>query len=381
MRKIFIVVERRSDYSRYRPILFRLLSDPFFKVHLVATGLCLLDKHGKYIDFIREDGIRISKEIPMYEANHPDSGAEMVRGMSRFMLEITDELEQVKPDILLSGFDIGAQLSATIAAAHMNIPVAHVQGGELTGSIDESIRHAISKFSHIHFVSTELSGQRLVRMGENPDLVFVVGCPSVDTLIHAPVVPVSSLEQEFGVDFSKPVALMIQHPVTTENKKSFSPIKETISAIKSMNLQAIVLMPNNDAGYSKIVREIEYSQLKCYPSLSADKYSNLLRHVSVLVGNSSSGIHEAPTFKVPVVNIGSRQQGRERAENVIDVPNKKSEIVKALTRALCDRKFRNSLNKVTNPYGDGKSSERIVKILKTIPLKGIIQKKFYESRT
>jgi GDP/UDP-N,N'-diacetylbacillosamine 2-epimerase (hydrolysing) len=378
MRKIFLVVERRSDYSRYRPILFKLLADPFFKIHLVATGLCLLEKHGKSIDFIKEDGIKISREIPMYEANHPDSGAEMVRGMSRFMLEITDELERVKPDILLSGFDIGAQLSATIAAAHMNIPVAHVQGGELTGSIDESIRHAISKFSHIHFVSTRLSGQRLVRIGENPELVFVVGCPSIDTLINAPAVPVAELEQEFQVDFSKPVALMIQHPVTTENMKSFSHIKKTISAIKSLNLQVIVLMPNNDSGYSKIVEELEYSKLKCYPSLSADRYSNLLRHVSVLVGNSSSGIHEAPTFQVPVVNIGSRQLGREKTANVIDVPNKRPAIMKAVNKALYDKRFRASLKKVSNPYGDGRSSERIVQILKTIPLKGIIQKKFYE---
>jgi GDP/UDP-N,N'-diacetylbacillosamine 2-epimerase (hydrolysing) len=378
MRKIFIVVERRSDYSRYRPILFKLLSDPFFKVHLVATGLCLLEKHGKSIDFIKEDGIRISREIPMYEANHPDSGAEMVRGMSRFMREITDELERVKPDILLSGFDIGAQLSATIAAAHMNIPVAHVQGGELTGSIDESIRHAISKFSHIHFVSTRLSGQRLVRMGENPKRVFVVGCPSIDTLINAPSIPVRELERELQVDFSKPVALMIQHPVTTENMKSFSHIKETIRAIQSLNMQVIVLMPNNDSGYSKIVEELECSTLKCYPSLSADRYSNLLRHVSVLVGNSSSGIHEAPTFQVPVVNIGSRQQGRERAANVIDVPNKEAAITKGVKKALYDKRFRASLKKVSNPYGDGRSADRIVKVLKTIPLKGIIQKTFYE---
>jgi len=378
MRKIFIVIERRSDYSRFRPILFMLNSDLFFKVYLVTTGLTLIKRHGRGIDFIKNDGIRVNKEIPMYNNVNIDSPAEMVRGMSRFMMKIVDELEWTKPDLVLSGFDIGAQLAVTIAAAHLNIPVVHLQGGEVSGSIDESIRHAISKFAHIHLVATEQSKKRLIKMGESPDKIYIVGCPSVDTLINCKKMRKEEVEKEFGVDFSKPVAILIQHPVTTENKRSYSQIKTTIKAIKSLNLQVVIIMPNNDAGYSKIFREIHYSKIKAYPNLSAEKYSNLLRYSHLLVGNSSSGIHEAPTFKIPVVNIGTRQQGRERAQNVIDVPCNKRMIVRAIKKALYNKSFREKLRKVKNPYGTGKSAEKIVKILKTVSLRGIIQKRFYE---
>lgn len=378
MRKIFVVIERRSDYSRFRPILLKLRSDPFFKVYLVATGLILMKRHGRGIDFIKDDGIKIDKEIPMYSNINLDSPAEMVRGMSRFMMKIVDELEKVKPDLVLSGFDIGAQLAVTIAAAHLNIPVAHLQGGEVSGSIDESIRHAMSKFSHIHLVSTNQSKNRLIRMGEHPNRIYVVGCPSVDTLIHSKKITKEEIEKEFNVDFSKPVAILIQHPVTTENGQSFSQIKTTIKVIKSLNLQVVIIMPNNDAGYSKIFKEIHYSKIKAYPNLSGEKYSNLLRYSHILIGNSSSGIHEAATFKIPVINIGTRQQGRERSLNVIDVVHNEQAIIKAIKKALYNKSFRKKLQKVKNPYGIGNSTEKIIKVLKSVNLKGIIQKKFYE---
>lgn len=378
MRKIFVVIERRADYSRFRPILLKLKEDPFFKLHLVVTGICLLKNHGSDINYIKEDGFEIAAAIPMFKNNSKDSGAEMVRSMSRFMLKVVDELEKFKPHLVLSGFDIGANFAVTIAAAHMNIPVVHIQGGEITGSIDESLRHAMSKFAHIHFPATEMSKERLIRMGENPKSIYVVGCPSIDTLISAPIIPREDLEKEFKVDFSKPVALVIQHPVTTTNKESFKQIEETIEAVKDLKIQTIVLLPNNDAGYSDIIKSLKSSKLKYFPSLSPVKYSNLLRNIWVLVGNSSSGIHEALTFNIPVVNIGIRQQGRERAKNVIDVPHDRKAISKAIQKALFDKKFKNSIKKMANPYGNGKSSEKIVRLLKEISLEGIIQKKFYE---
>ena len=378
MRKIFVVIERRADYSRFRPILLKLKEDPFFKLHLVVTGICLLKNHGNDINYIKEDGFEIAAEIPMFKNNSKDSGGEMVRSMSRFMLKVVNELEKFKPHLVLSGFDIGANFAVTVAAAHMNIPVVHIQGGEITGSIDESLRHAMSKFAHIHFPATEISKERLIRMGENPKSIYVVGCPSIDTLISAPIIPKEDLEKEFKVDFSKPVALVIQHPVTTTNKESFKQIEETIEAVKDLKIQTIVLLPNNDAGYSDIIKSLKSSKLKYFPSLSPIKYSNLLRNIWVLVGNSSSGIHEALTFNIPVVNIGMRQQGRERAKNIIDVPHDRKAISKAIQKALFDQKFKNLIKKMVNPYGNGKSSEKIVKLLKEISLEGIIQKKFYE---
>jgi GDP/UDP-N,N'-diacetylbacillosamine 2-epimerase (hydrolysing) len=378
MRKVFIVIERRADYSRYRPILQKLKEDIFFEIYLVVTGICLLEKHGKDINYIREDGFEINAEIPMFEENGVDTGAEMVRSMSRVMFGLVNELEKAKPDIVLSGFDIGGNFAVTVAAAHMNIPVAHIQGGEVTGSIDESIRHAMSKFAHIHFPATELSRQRLIRMGEFPESIYVVGCPSIDVLVNTPVIPREKIEEVLKVDLSKPTLLMIQHPVTTEWMNSFDQIKETIEAVKETGVQCIVLLPNNDAGYSKIIEYIKSNDVRWFPSLPTLIFINLYRNVSALIGNSSSGIHETPSLKIPAINIGTRQQGRERAGNVIDVPYEKDEIVRAINKALFDKDFRDYVSKLENPYGNGNSAEQIVKTLKTVPLEGIVQKIFHD---
>jgi len=378
MRKVFIVIERRADYSRYRPILQELKKDPFFETYLVVTGICLLETHGKDVNYIRDDGFKIDAEIPMFDVKGEDTGAEMVRSMSRVMIGLVNELEKAKPDIVLSGFDIGGNFAVTVAAAHMNIPVAHIQGGEVTGSIDESIRHAMSKFAHIHFPATELSKQRLIRMGENPESIYVVGCPSIDVLVNTPIVPREKIEEVLGIDLSKPTLLMIQHPVTTEWMNSFDQIKETIEAIKESKVQCVVLLPNNDAGHSKIIEYIKSNDVQWFPSLPTEIFINLYRNVSALIGNSSSGIHETPTLKIPTINIGSRQQGRERAGNVIDVPNNKAMIVDAINKAVFDKEFREYVSKMENPYGNGTSAEQIVRILKTVSLDGIVQKIFHD---
>lgn len=172
MKKVFVVVERRADYSRYKPILEKMVKDPFFEIYLVVTGICLLEEHGSDINYIEEDGFVISARVPMFNEKRPDTGAEMVRSMARVLTGLTDELEKSKPDLVLSGFDIGGNFAVTIAAAHMNIPVLHIQGGEVTGSIDESIRHAMSKFSHIHLPATEDAKDRLIRM-EKTLLIFL----------------------------------------------------------------------------------------------------------------------------------------------------------------------------------------------------------------
>jgi UDP-N-acetylglucosamine 2-epimerase (non-hydrolysing)/GDP/UDP-N,N'-diacetylbacillosamine 2-epimerase (hydrolysing) len=378
MRKVFVVIERRADYSRYKPILQKLKEDPFFEIYLVVTGICLLETHGKDINYIKEDGFRIDAEIPMYLENGEDSGAEMVRSMSRVMYGLVDELQKAKPDVVLSGFDIGGNFAVTVAAAHMNIPVAHIQGGEVTGSIDESIRHAMSKFAHIHFPATELSKQRLIRMGELPESIFVVGCPSIDIIVRTPQIPREKIEEILGVDLSKPTLLMIQHPVTTEWMNSFDQIKETIEAIKESEIQCITLLPNNDAGYSRIIDYIKSNEIKWFPSLSTSVFINLYRNVSALIGNSSSGIHETPTLKIPAINIGSRQQGRERAGNVLDVPHDKIKIVEAIRKAVFDQDFREYVRNIENPYGNGTSAKQIVKVLSTVRLDGIIQKIFHD---
>ena len=378
MRKVFILVERRADYSRYKPILEKLKADPFFETYLVVTGICLLDIHGKDINYIENDGFKINATIPMFDTEVEDNGGEMVRSMSRVLFGVVSELEKAKPDVVLSGFDIGGNFAVTIAAAHMNIPVAHIQGGEVTGSIDESIRHAMSKFSHIHFPATEDARNRLIKIGENPEDIYVVGCPSIDVLVNTPYVDKAQLEAKYNLDFSKPFVIMIQHPVTTEVKSSLDQIKETILAIKRMDIQALALLPNNDAGHSKIIDEIKKSGIRWFPSLSTSDFINLYRNAWALVGNSSSGIHETPTFKIPAVNIGNRQMGRERAANVIDVPNNADAIEAGIKKALFDQEFKAFVKTIENPYGIGNSAEQIVKILKEVSFEGKIQKIFYE---
>jgi len=379
MRKIFIVIERRADYSRYKPILELLTKDPFFKIHLVVTGINLLKDHGHDIQKIKSDGFNISATLPMFKEQQPDTGAEMVRAMARFMTPVIDELEKAKPDLVITGFDIGANFATTVAAAHMNLPVAHIQGGEITGNIDEALRHAMTKFAHYHFPATQIAKSRLIRMGENPKHIFVVGCPSLDLLLKTPTISKTDLEKQLNLDLSKPTILVIQHPVTTESTKSLAQINQTIEAIKDLNLQALFLLSNNDAGCSPIIKKIKQSNLNWLPSLEVEKFAVLYRHIKAIVGNSSSGIHEAASFKVPTINIGTRQHGRLRPKNVIDVDHDKPAIKVAIKKALFDKKFLNSLKNLENPYGDGKAAPRIVKVLKKLKLdQSITQKKFYE---
>jgi UDP-N-acetylglucosamine 2-epimerase (non-hydrolysing)/GDP/UDP-N,N'-diacetylbacillosamine 2-epimerase (hydrolysing) len=377
-RKVLIVVERRADYSRYRPILQLMRQDPFFEVVLVVTGICLLERHGRDVDYIRADGMPIAAEVPMFREDAPDTPGEMVRATARFLGAITDVLERERPDVVLSGFDIGGNFAVTVAAAHMNIPVAHIQGGEVTGSIDESLRHATSKFAHLHFPATELSKQRLIRMGERPDTIFVVGCPSIDVLMHTPDVPTDRLAAELGVDFSRPVLLVIQHPVTTENTRSADQIRETLDAVRAVGEQAVVMLPNNDAGYAPIMAAVKGSGIRFFPSLPTLTFVNLFRRCAALVGNSSAGIHETATLRIPTVNIGTRQQGRERPTNVIDVPNERAAIERGIRAALYDTAWRSLLPGLLNPYGDGRAAPRIVEVLRTVSLDGLVQKFFHD---
>lgn len=315
----------------------------------------------------------------MFEEDHGDSGAEMARAAGRILQKITYELERLKPDVVLSGFDIGANFALGVAAAHMNIPVGHIQGGEVSGSIDESLRHGLSKFAHFHFPANDDAAKRLIRMGENPKYIFTVGCPSLDALLNAPEIPKEKLEEITGLDLSQKFIIIIQHTVTTEIEKVPEHIEATLNAVKEVGVPALLLYPNNDAGASAIIAAIEGTNIHRMRTLSIQEYGNLLQHTGALVGNSSSGIHEAASFHVPAVNIGDRQIGRLRPENVIDVQNDAKSIQEGIKTALYDEAFLEKVKNCANPYGDGKSAERIVKVLKEIPLtKELIKKNFID---
>ena len=270
MRTIAIVSERRADYSRFKPILELIREDPELDYRLIVTGISLLKEHGNDIDVIKQDGFDIEAVVPMFREDAPDTGAEMVRAMGRVLPALADLFEGLRPDLILSGFDIGANFAATVAGAHMNIPVAHIQGGEVTGSIDESLRHAMSKFAHLHFPATEASGQRLIRMGENPRHIFVVGCPSLDVVLAAPVLSKEEVLTAHGLDSHRPYVVILQHPVTTEVEQAGRQMAETLAAVGDLKLQGLLIYPNNDAGAQRIIREIHQSGIKIVRSLPSD---------------------------------------------------------------------------------------------------------------
>ena len=378
MRTIAIVTERRADYSRFKPILELIREDLDLDYKLIVTGISLMAEHGRDIDVIKRDGFTIEATLPMFLDQAPDTGAEMTRAIGRVLPGLVDLFERLRPDIILSGFDIGANFAATVAGAHMNIPVAHIQGGEVTGSIDESLRHAMSKFAHLHFPATEDAAQRLIRMGEHPKSVFVVGCPSLDVVMQTPVMPKSEVLAAHGLDPEQPYVVILQHPVTTEVMKAGQQVQETLAAIQATRIQGVLIYPNNDAGAQQIIRQIKQSRIAVVRSLPPEGFVNLVRYAAALVGNSSSGIHETASLGVPTVNIGTRQQGRERPMNVLDAGNDRAAIKQALEVALYDEAFKEKVAERVNPYGDGHSAERIVRILKTVSLDNLIQKRFYD---
>jgi len=338
-RRILLVTERRADYSKFKPILAAIRHSKKIEYKLIVTGTHLLKSHGHTIDEIKRDGFKVATTFPMHKHRKIDTGAEMARTFGRAIINISQIVEKLKPDIILAGFDIGASLAAAIVGAHTNTIVAHVEGGEITGTIDESIRHAISKFSHIHFTSNDGATQRLIRMGENRKLVFTVGNPALDKIAQIKKISAKKLEKEFGVDFAKPFVIILQHTVTTEIDKVDVNITKTFEAIKELNIQAIVIYGNADAGSQKIARIIKNSKIKQYSTIQSDKYINLLKCASALVGNSSSGIIETPFLKIPSINIGTRQQGRDKSQTIISIEYNKNAIKNAIKTAIYNKEF------------------------------------------
>lgn len=374
--KILVVTERRADYSKFKPILREIEKSHKLKYYLIVTGSHLLSEHGSTITEIKKDGFKITSTFSMYKKNRPDTGAEMTRAFGRAVVNLSAIIEKLKPDIILSGFDIGANFASAIIGSHMNIVVAHVEGGEVTGTIDESIRHATTKFAHLHFTSNLQATNRLVKMGENPNHVFTVGNPSLDSIIGIKDIEQEKLAKKYDLDFSTPFIIMLQHTVTSEINEVTQHVLKTIETIKELNIQALIIYGNADAGSKKIAKVIRNSKIKQYQTIPFDDYINLLKRAAALVGNSSSGIIEAPFLHIPTVNIGTRQEGRLRACSIIDVDYNKNQIKKAIKKTIENKRFLNKVKKCKSLYGDGQASKKIVEILEKLDLKKIpIQKK------
>lgn len=377
-RKIAVVTGTRAEYGIYFPVLKAIQRSSKLDLSLIVTGMHLSEKFGHTVDEIEKDGFSIDAKIPLGLSE--DSGASMARDVGVCILGLTDAFEKIKPDILLVLGDRGEMLATAIAGIYMNIPVAHLHGGEVSGTVDESVRHAITKLSHIHFPATEESAERIRKLGEDEFRIHIVGAPALDTILSETFVPKKEIGKRFNLDMNKPIVLVVQHPVTTEFDDVERQIRETMDALVELGEQIVVIYPNADAGGRKIIEIIEqyrdYEFIRIFKNLRHVDYLSLMRSADVMVGNSSSGIIEAPSFGIPVVNIGTRQIGRQRGQNVIDVDYDKDVIIKAIKVGLYDKEFNCKASKCISPYGNGHAGTKVAEILESIEITPeLLQKK------
>lgn len=368
-RKICLVTGTRAEYGLSYPILRAIQDQDDLLLQLVVTGMHLLPEYGESIDLIKKDGFHINHIIKTLEKEETD-GAVMADAIGRAIIGLTEYFKKEKPDILIAMTDLGHTLAVAVVGAHMNIPVAHVHGGDVSGSVDELVRHATTKLSHIHFPATKKSAERIIKMGEDSWRVHVVGAPGLDVLLHSELYDEQTIRKKYGLTQDK-YFILIQHPVSTEEDQAGEQFKKTLQAIESFNIQTILIYPNADAGSKDIIKVIEsYNKdyLKAYKNLPRKDYLSLLRCSSAQIGNSSSGIYEAPSFHIPVVDIGTRQSRREKAENVVCVDYDTDKIKSAIKFILEDNEFRQKLKNCLNPYGDGTAGKKIVQILTNLDL-------------
>ncbi|MBC8551683.1 MAG: UDP-N-acetylglucosamine 2-epimerase (hydrolyzing) [Candidatus Brocadiales bacterium] len=375
--KILCITGTRADYPRVKSVLKEIKQRTGFDLHIVVTGSHLLEEYGYSAQEIIDDGFKIDKMVPMFTEDY-NSPFGMAKAAATCTRGVAYALEEIKPDLVLLTVDRVETLAAAVAVSLMNFPIAHIQGGEVTGTIDESIRHAVTKLSHIHFPATEDAAERIIRMGERPDMVFNVGCPYIDIINSVEKKSKQELSKKYKFDLQKPLIIFTQHSVTTEYGLSTKQIKNTLNSLKIFpDCEIIAFSSNTDAGGKEIVESVKKEKNFIHiPNMTSSDFLSLMAIANVMVGNSSAAIREAPSFHLPAVNIGSRQQGRLRARNVIDVDYKEHEITSAIRKALYDEDFIKTIKGITNPYGDGKSAKRIVDILENISIEpDLLQKR------
>ncbi len=379
IKKVLVISGTRSEYGLLKPVIESVRKNANLEMQLVATGSHLEKIFGKTIKEIKKD-FKINETLKLPLEKDTNEAMSVLIGNS--IAGFTRIFNKLKPSLILILGDRVETFGAAIAAYYMNIPIAHLHGGDksLGGHLDDSVRHAITKLAHIHLAATKQSAERIIKMGEELWRVYKVGAPGLDSILREKLVPPAKIASKYKLDLSRPVLLTVQHSITTEVKSAPNQMRETMEAVKELGFQAIIIYPNADAGAREMIKIIEkyrkYPFIQIYKNVSHKDYLGLMEIASVLVGNSSSGIIEAPSFHLPVVNIGQRQEGRERTDNVIDVDYNKNQIKKAIKKALYDKKFGQKVKKCKNPYGEGKTGPRVADILSKIKIdEKLLQKK------
>ncbi len=372
MRRICYVSGSRADWGLMESTLKKIDSHPDLSLELYVTGQHLLPQYGYTLADIKASGIIVAAEIPVDLDG--TNGSKMAYAIATELFEIAKMLEINKPDVMLLLGDRGEMLAAAIAAIHLNIPVVHIHGGEFSGSVDDSVRHAISKLAHYHFVATNGAKKILIQMGESPEKIFVTGAPGLDGINDKSYPTRDDLCNLWGLKSEQPIVMMLFHPVVQEKQQASLQIKTILDALSDIDVQVLCLSPNSDAGGKEIEGVINSfsNGLKFHrvTHMKRDDYLSWLANADLLIGNSSSGIIEAASFNLPVLNVGSRQKNRECGNNVTNVKIDKKELIENLKLIIGKKK-----QKCTNIYGDGRAGERIVLLLASIPLNNHILSK------
>ena len=375
-RKICVVVGSRANYSSIKSAMCAIREHRDLELQVVVMASALLSRFGSVVDLVRKDGFEVTARASVIVEG--ETPVTMAKSTGLGLVELPTIFDLLRPDVVVSVGDRFGTMATAIGAAYMNIPLAHTMGGEVSGTIDESIRHAVTKLAHIHFPASQDAGDRIIRMGEDPRHVHVVWCPRIDLLAQlvngdaAPLPPEWFERAGVGghVDLEQPFLLVSQHPVTTEYGDGERQIFETLAAVRMIGMPTVFLWPNADAGSEDVARgirkfreQVAHEQIRFYKHIPVELFVRVMKRAACMIGNSSAAIREGAFLGVPAVNVGSRQSGRQRGANVIDVEHDAEQIVAAVRRQLARGPFD------SDPvYGDGRAGHRIAGILATCPL-------------
>ncbi|MCT4616241.1 MAG: UDP-N-acetylglucosamine 2-epimerase [Marinifilaceae bacterium] len=382
-RKVLVITGTRAEYGLLSNVLRLLKEDDEFELQLIATGMHLSPDYGYTYKEIEDDGFKIDKKIEILLSSDSSIGVSKAMGLAQ--ISFAEAFEELQPDLILVLGDRYEILSAVTSAMIARIPVAHLNGGEKTeGAIDESIRHSLTKMSHLHFTATEEYYQRVIQLGENPNRVFNVGEVGLDNITRLNLMSKSEFEDSINFKLKQKAIIITFHPVTLEKGESVRQFNELLLAVDELEDTSIIITHSNSDMEGRQIIELINKYVSensdkaiSFPSLGYRRYLSALQYMDAVVGNSSSGIVEAPSFKTPTINIGSRQKGRIQANSIINTEATKESILEAFN-SIYDIKFQENLKSIVNPYGQGESSQRLIDVLKQTDFKNLIDKKFFD---
>lgn len=368
-KKIAYVSGTRADFGLETPLLKAIEQSQVLDLQLFVTGMHLMPKFGETLNLVKEKFPNVGIINIRFDE---DSREGMATFAAKFMEEVVSEFKKNKPDLVLVHGDRIEMLCTALVALYMGLPIIHIQGGDKTSTVDDAARHAITKLSHLHFPATKESAKRIRLIGEEDWRIHTVGTMGVDALLRVKTLSRQELFKKLNLQFSSKVILVLQHSVSEAVRESGRQMQNTINAVKRFNLPVVVIYPNTDAGCSDIIKVINKEKnnpfFRIFKNLDHSTFVSLEKEADCWIGNSSAGVVESASFKTPVVNVGMRQDGRESGINVIDVGYNETEIYQAVYKSLYDESFKKSLEKCTNPWGNGRATEKILQVLEDIQI-------------